>query len=140
MTKHSKHYDETDRNTDTTNSGKWHSMRGYVSPNEENINPKMLIPKEDLVRGHMHCANPTIENILQDRGETYGEFNGQAMLSQGFKDNATKCDRWRTMQTDKKEALEMIFSKIARIINGDPNYKDSWTDIIGYAKLVEKTL
>ena len=34
----------------------------------------------------------------------------------------------------------MILHKISRIVNGDPNYKDSWTDIIGYAKLVEKTL
>tara|TARA_R110000822_G_scaffold8032_5_gene32120 strand:- start:369 stop:800 length:432 start_codon:yes stop_codon:yes gene_type:complete len=143
MIKHSKHYDEKDRNVDCNNSGEWHKMRGFVSTDKQDdstINPKMLIPKEDLVKGHMHCSNPTIENILEDRGNTYGEFNGQAILSQGFKDNATKCDKWRTMHSNKKEALEMIMSKMARIINGDPNYKDSWTDIIGYAKLIEKDL
>ena len=30
--------------------------------------------------------------------------------------------------------------KVARILNGDPTYPDSWTDIGGYAKLVEQEL
>jgi hypothetical protein len=30
--------------------------------------------------------------------------------------------------------------KVARILNGDPDYADSWRDIIGYARLVEKRL
>jgi len=34
----------------------------------------------------------------------------------------------------------MICHKISRIVNGDPNYKDSWHDIIGYAKLIEDKL
>ncbi len=34
----------------------------------------------------------------------------------------------------------MIFHKIARIINGDPNYADSWVDIAGYATLVANRL
>ena len=41
---------------------------------------------------------------------------------------------------DQLEALDMIFSKIARIINGDPNYADSWHDIAGYAKLIDDRL
>ena len=34
----------------------------------------------------------------------------------------------------------MILHKIGRILNGDPNYADSWHDIAGYAKLVEDEL
>jgi hypothetical protein len=30
----------------------------------------------------------------------------------------------------------MIMHKIARIMNGDPNYRDSWVDIAGYAQIV----
>ena len=30
--------------------------------------------------------------------------------------------------------------KIGRILNGDPDYQDSWTDIIGYTRLVEVDL
>ena len=34
----------------------------------------------------------------------------------------------------------MIFHKIGRIINGDPDYADSWHDIAGYAQLVANRL
>lgn len=34
----------------------------------------------------------------------------------------------------------MIAHKLGRIINGDPNYSDSWHDIAGYAKLVADRL
>lgn len=34
----------------------------------------------------------------------------------------------------------MICHKMARIINGDPNYRDSWDDVAGYATLVAKRL
>jgi hypothetical protein len=37
---------------------------------------------------------------------------------------------------DQKEALEMVAHKLGRIVNGDPNYLDSWVDIIGYTQLV----
>lgn len=44
------------------------------------------------------------------------------------------------MQDDQKEALEMIASKIARILNGNTNNEDSWRDIAGYATLVADRL
>ena len=47
---------------------------------------------------------------------------------------------WAALSDDKKEALGMIAHKIARILNGDPEYGDSWHDIAGYAKLVEDSL
>jgi hypothetical protein len=34
----------------------------------------------------------------------------------------------------------MILHKIARIVNGDPNWSDSWRDIAGYATLVADRL
>jgi hypothetical protein len=34
----------------------------------------------------------------------------------------------------------MIAHKLGRIVNGDPNYVDSWVDIAGYATLVAKRL
>ena len=42
---------------------------------------------------------------------------------------------WQRLSPDKKEALEMIRHKIVRILNGDPEFHDSWHDIVGYAKL-----
>jgi hypothetical protein len=43
---------------------------------------------------------------------------------------------WGTLSDDKRESLEMIAHKIGRILNGDPDYDDSWLDIEGYSKLV----
>jgi len=34
----------------------------------------------------------------------------------------------------------MILHKIARILNGDPEYSDNWHDIAGYATLIEVAL
>lgn len=78
------------------------------------------------------------EDILHDRGKTYGEFKDHAKITQDIKRmminfNAMK---WYGMQDFQREALEMIAHKIGRILNGDPNYADSWDDIAGYAKLV----
>jgi hypothetical protein len=45
-----------------------------------------------------------------------------------------------TLADDQQEALDMICHKIGRIINGDPDYADSWHDIAGYAQLVADRL
>jgi len=45
-----------------------------------------------------------------------------------------------TMAPDQWEALDMICSKISRIVNGDPDYDDSWVDIAGYAQLIVNRL
>jgi hypothetical protein len=42
---------------------------------------------------------------------------------------------WQRLSPDEKEALEMIQHKIARILNGDPEFRDSWHDLVGCAKL-----
>jgi hypothetical protein len=48
--------------------------------------------------------------------------------------------RGKRLAPDQQEALDMIFAKIGRIINGDADYADSWIDIAGYAKLVADRL
>ena len=82
----------------------------------------------------------SIEKVLAERGSRYGEFVDHAFITQSIKRAMENSSNWPTLSDDKKEALEMIAHKIGRILNGDPNYADSWTDIVGYAKLVEKTL
>lgn len=83
---------------------------------------------------------PSIDDTLAERGTRYGEFIGHAEVTQSIKLSMVSGENWTTMDGDMKEALEMIAHKIGRIVNGDPNYVDSWTDIIGYARLVEKRL
>ena len=82
----------------------------------------------------------SIENTLSQRGERYGQYTGHAAITQSLKLVMMSTDGWSRLADDQKESLEMIAHKIGRILNGDPNYDDSWRDIAGYAVLVEKRL
>jgi hypothetical protein len=79
-----------------------------------------------------------IDEILDERGKRYGKFKDHAEISQRLK--YVVRDRRDVLADDQREALEMICHKIARILNGDPNYADSWVDIAGYAQLVADRL
>ena len=76
-----------------------------------------------------------LPDILKERGERYGIFRMNAALSQSLKHAMAGHDNWERLSPHQKEALHMIVHKIARIINGDPNYADSWHDIAGFAML-----
>lgn len=79
-----------------------------------------------------------VDNTLSARGNTHGDFRTNSQISQRFKDIAGP---YRGKLNDQQsEALDMIFHKIARILAGEPNFKDHWHDIQGYAKLVEERL
>lgn len=81
-----------------------------------------------------------IGETLRQRGSRYGAFPGHAKITQGLKRVMHESPNWEFLSDDKKEALEMVAHKIGRILNGDPEYHDSWHDITGYVCLVEATL
>jgi hypothetical protein len=81
-----------------------------------------------------------INKTLAERGERYGAFRDHAAIAQDLKDAMWHRDGWSRLAPDQKQALEVIADKVARILNGDPNYTDNWHDIIGYARLVETRL
>ena len=81
-----------------------------------------------------------IDETLQQRGSTYGSFEDNADTTQALKRIIQAHPNYNQLRSFQKEAIDMTFHKIARIINGDPNYIDSWHDIIGYVSLVEKIL
>jgi hypothetical protein len=79
---------------------------------------------------------------LEERGKRYGQFKGHAEVTMALKTVLAEelGKRGKVLASDQEEALHMICHKIGRIINGDPNYADSWIDIAGYAKLVADRL
>ncbi len=83
---------------------------------------------------------PSIETTLRRREDKYGDYRERSKLTQGLKDAMRFHDGWTRLTADKRQSLEMIQENIARIINGNPEYKDSWHDISGYAKLVADNL
>ena len=80
--------------------------------------------------------------ILDQRAKTYGTFRDNAFLAQPLKrsmaDHAQ--DLHKTFADDQWEALEMIASKISRIVTGDSDSVDQWDDIAGYATLIADRL
>lgn len=97
---------------------------------------------EDLTNDAGEDTSCTIDDTLEERGKRYGTFEKHSELSQKLLGDI----RYHCAVYDKKlshvhtEALSMICHKIARIVNGDPDYDDSWRDIAGYAQLVVKHL
>lgn len=78
----------------------------------------------------------SIEQTLAQRQSQYGCFEDVAFVTQGMIELMRKCN-YDKMPASHQMALSMICSKMARIVNGDFNHKDSWHDIGGYAKLIE---
>lgn len=80
--------------------------------------------------------------ILAERGSRYGTFVGHAAVTMALKNviQAELMKRDKGLDDDQQEALDMICHKMGRIINGDPDYADSWVDIAGYAQLVADRL
>ena len=83
-----------------------------------------------------------IDITLAERGSRYGDFSTHAQITQAIKATMVASPNWRhgRLASDQREALDMIAHKIGRILNGDPDYHDSWYDIIGYTKLVADRL
>lgn len=87
----------------------------------------------------------SVAQVLEERGERYGVFMGQARIAQSIHIVLRQGMEMAGKNTfdfapDELEAMYMIINKIARIYNGDNHYSDSWRDIAGYATLVADRL
>ena len=107
-------------------------------------NPMPPLTSWNKAFGPAEEETPTtdVDATLDARALDYGAFKDGAALMQGIKrqmaEHAAK--HGKTFADDQWEALEMIVHKIGRIVNGNPDKVDHWTDIAGYAKLVADRL
>lgn len=83
-----------------------------------------------------HYRNP----MLNEREKSYGAYAQNAQISQTLKHFMRECPNYRELPAEMQESLEMIALKIARILNGNAQHKDSWADIAGYANLISENL
>ena len=81
-----------------------------------------------------------LATVLSERGSRYGTLMSNATISQGLKEILHNSSNWEAMPPDMREALDMIVHKIARIVEGDFEYDDSWIDISGYSTLIVERL
>lgn len=100
-------------------------------------------PTVDAVKQKLQRApRMTVDNVVDERAVTYGKFEELAEVSQRFKDSLHYflITRNKYLAPDQQEAMELIFHKFARVVNGDPDHIDNWKDIAGYATLVADRL
>lgn len=77
-----------------------------------------------------------IEALLAEREKTHGRYDEFAKFVQGCKYLVDRADSPHGfLSYEHREAIDMILHKIGRIVTGDPNVKDHWDDIAGYATL-----
>jgi len=81
-----------------------------------------------------------VDATLAEREAQYGSFIGVANTTGQLMSVLLNSKNGHTLPYAHQEALHMICSKMARIVNGDHNHLDSWHDIGGYAKLIENNI
>lgn len=79
--------------------------------------------------------NSEVKEILEQRGESYGDFNAVSGDFWRMVEIIQKGDAWNDLDYNAKTALIMVAMKISRIINGGL-HKDSLLDIQGYIELI----
>lgn len=77
--------------------------------------------------------------VLNDREQTHGDYKKTAAISQELKAIINHCDGG-LLTSVQAESLDMICTKISRILSGNPNEPDHWRDIAGYSTLVVESL
>lgn len=73
--------------------------------------------------------------LLAEREKTYGSFQIQGGFAHQLKLIFREQHAYNALRDDQREALDMIATKISRLLHGNPMTKDTWDDIAGYAKL-----
>jgi transposase-like protein len=83
-----------------------------------------------------------VGKVLDARAEQYGSFmqsSDTTIRIKGIMHNAVARNAVH-LYPDQLQALDMIATKLSRIVHGNPNHLDSWIDIAGYATLVADRL
>jgi len=81
-----------------------------------------------------------MSDILDEREKTHGSYFSVSTMAQSLKDAMRHGKNWDELDDPQRESLEMIASKIGRILSGNPHDVDHWRDIAGYATLGERWL
>jgi hypothetical protein len=80
-------------------------------------------------------------DTIKERNKTHApsdKFKELAETAQMLKD-IYRCglvDAKKTMDYDMMESIDLMCTKIARIVHGDDKHIDHWLDIAGYSQLI----
>ena len=78
---------------------------------------------------------------LNERESSHGDYGVTASVAQDLKKILFSTEKKRHhLSAPVQESLELLCTKMARIISGNPENPDHWKDIAGYANLVSERL
>ena len=80
-----------------------------------------------------------IKDVLEERANSHGDFSFVATVAQELK-HTLRLAAYASLEPWQTEALDMIASKIARILAGNADEPDHWLDIEGYARLARERI
>lgn len=80
----------------------------------------------------------SVENTLKLRVLTHGDFATNAHIAQGLKAFICNQPGYSSLSEIQRESLDLIATKMSRILSGGFNNPDNWHDIAGYATLAER--
>ena len=81
-----------------------------------------------------------VTETLDEREDSHGDFFTVGIVAQQIKHAFRQSPNWHRLPAYQREALELMATKFARILNGDNCHADHWHDIAGYARLPEMIL
>lgn len=82
-----------------------------------------------------YAPKPKRDALLSTREASHGSYTETAHVAQELKGLVVSRPNYTKLNHRQRESLDLIATKIGRILAGDPNFKDHWDDIAGYAKL-----
>jgi len=80
------------------------------------------------------------KDLIKERQTTHGEYLPKCDTIQNLKNIIRTTDGFWRLKYDQMESLDLICTKIGRILHGDPDNIDHWDDVAGYAQLVSQRL
>lgn len=116
-----------------------HRLSGHLVTTNPTMGPSlgaMQIVRMPNIAKPKEQPKDDIEQTLEERGKTHGDFSEQAVLLQDMKQLCAK--QLKKLSPEQRTAMELIMLKQVRILTGGNQCRDSWHDIAGYAKLGEK--
>lgn len=92
---------------------------------------------DEIEREVAEAAEPRLP-LLEEREQTHGSFEDNAIISQSLKRMFRAGPGWNKLTDIERESLDMIALKFSRILSGKSMERQHWEDVRGYAALVEE--
>ena len=75
------------------------------------------------------------DKLIKERTGQHGSYSSNAKVTLGIIEALQRGEGYYKLSPEQEYGLMMIANKMCRIVSGNPDFKDHYEDIIGYAKL-----